>query len=258
MEESKNKKEKGIVENFLAKGIPTITALILLVLGAIIILWYLYHNKGEYSNSGIISPVTVIFMGGIILLIGSEVLHIAYKKRISELIQNDTDIKEHLKQLFKELLNNDDVKPFLTKGIEYFVSETINKSEEVEKTNNEMEVLTAKEKYKDFDTVIVPVTYSVETIKLNLEYTCPSGRKFKDGLQYIAFYKSKEIVGYGKISVDYPKIDKEKDLKIFKIEKFIDKSIPHMGNYAFAQNKRYCKSIDLTNADITSTQELIY
>lgn len=100
-----------------------------------------------------------------------------------------------------------------------------------------------------FNTVIVPVGNTAEQVKSKNEYICPSRYKFKSGLEYISFYKNKEIIGYGKITSDY-----NKDLngeKIFIIDKFIQLSIPHNRPGAFVQNKMYCNIDQLLKANNT-------
>lgn len=101
------------------------------------------------------------------------------------------------------------------------------------------------------NTVIVPVERTLDIIKKEGFYRCPSYYKFKQGLEYIAFYKNKRIVGYGKLVSPPHYNDDSNGMKEFKIEEFISKEIPHNKKGAFVQNKMYCNIDKLKNARTT-------
>ncbi len=202
-----------------------IVATLILLIGVAIIIINLIQTRGKCEDCGLFSPVNIIFMGGVVLMVGAELLSKLYKDRIKELLEDDQDIEE-----------------IISKQIDDFLVKS-NLEKEEENVSNDT---------TDFDTVIVPATHSLDFIKLNNLYQCPSNRTFKTDLKYIAFYKSKEIVGYGEIEQRY-----EADYFLnFKIKQFFVLSIPHLENYAFVQNKRYCHFKDLVSA--RSTNSLIY
>lgn len=203
-----------------------IVAILVLLLGVVIIIISLIHTKGKCEDCGLFSPVNIIFMGGVVLMVGAELLNKLYKDRIKELLENDNDIEELISKQIDDFL----------------VKSNLEKEEEI--TSNVT---------SDFDTVIVPTTHTIDTIINHKTYSCPNNRTFKTGLKYIAFYKAKEILGYGEI-VGIPK-EFDGNLE-FQIKEFIPLKIQHQGNYAFVQNKRYCKSQDLKIAQ--TTQSLIY
>lgn len=102
---------------------------------------------------------------------------------------------------------------------------------------------------KELDTVIVPVENTVESIRNKGIYKCPFEYSFKKDLKFIAFYKSKTIIGYGEIISDYSK--DENGEKLFKIRSFINLNIPHDRPGAFVQNKMYCNLNKLIKAKNT-------
>lgn len=203
-----------------------IVAALLIMIGLIIIIINLVQTNGKCEDCGLFSPVNIIFIGGIVLMVGAELLNKLYKDRIKELLENDNDIEE-----------------LISKQIDDFLVKS-NLEKEEENTPNVA---------SDFDTVIVPATHTIDTIINHKTYSCPNNRTFKTGLKYIAFYKAKEILGYGEIIGVPNEVDGNLE---FRIKEFIPLQIQHQENYAFVQNKRYCRSKDLKIAK--TTQSLIY
>lgn len=103
----------------------------------------------------------------------------------------------------------------------------------------------------DFDTVIVNVKNSINDVKNNLEYICPSHYSFKNGLKYIAFNESRRIVGYGRLNNPEEYNEPHENIKVFKIDEFIPLNIPHEKKGPFIQNKMYCVYSKLINAKNT-------
>ncbi len=101
------------------------------------------------------------------------------------------------------------------------------------------------------NTVIVNVKNAIGEVKKNLTYICPSRYSFKDGLEYIAFYKDKRILGYGKLENFDNYNDAIGETKEFKIGKFEDVNIRHEKKGALIQNKMYCNFEKLKNANTT-------
>lgn len=100
------------------------------------------------------------------------------------------------------------------------------------------------------DTVIVPVAISYKEILKNKEYRCPINKKIKEGIRFIAFYKDKEIVGYGKIEGNPIPSDDGKD-NIYKFKQTNLLQIPHQRKGVFVRNKMYCNLDKLKKASNT-------
>ncbi len=152
-----------------------------------------------------------------------------------------------LKKIIKEY-----VKKILDDGtIEDLVGEKVQESKYLEIEEEEETREEEKKQSDGLDTVIVPIAKTYSSIVKYKEYKCPSDRSFKKGLKYIAFYKSKEIIGYGEIVGSYEKKENEEWLS-FKFKNFIKRSIPHNEKGAFVQNKMYCNYQSLINAKNTT------
>lgn len=152
-----------------------------------------------------------------------------------------------LRKILTEFLEH--YKEELTQKIKYEWEQTQTLTKEENDVNTIEETKTQPD--NSLNTVIVPVQNSLASIKRDLIYVCPAIYKFKDGLEYIAFYKNKEIVGYGRLR--FPN-NYNKDVdgkKIFEIENYIEREIPHNKKGAFIQNKKYCKIDELLAAKTT-------
>lgn len=125
-----------------------------------------------------------------------------------------------------------------------------NSISEIEKQNKEEDnQIIVDEKDNTFDTIIVPTGITLSGIKKHNQYVCQSYRPIKTGIKYIAFYINKEIVGYGKILSFNP--DSFGNI-VYQLENFNSLSIPHIGKYAYVQNRRYCSLSRLFEAASTS------
>lgn len=144
------------------------------------------------------------------------------------------------------------IKDFIDKNYPKIEEDIKNEYEEnkiLEKEEQDENKIVERGQNSQMNTVIVPVAKTYDEIRSSNEYKCPDTYIFKDGLEYIAFYKDKRIVGYGKIISDYNK--SEAGMKIFKIEDFISKNIAHKKKGAFVQNKMYCNFEKLKSAITT-------
>ena len=126
--------------------------------------------------------------------------------------------------------------------------EEIHHAETEESNTNE---IVENSKYDDLNTVIVPVQNTLDSVKLSRAYVCPDRYQFKQGLEFIAFYKEKKIVGYGKLVHPNNYNNSINGVKRFEIEEFISKVIPHKKKGAFVQNKMYCNIDKLRRANST-------
>lgn len=158
----------------------------------------------------------------------------------------DFVLKKHLKDYVEKYIDNGKIETILAKIDEnnrLLKEEQEVKTEKDEKKENNPD-------YDKLDTVIVPVAWTYDAVITNREYRCPSNRTFKENLKYIAFYKDKNIIGYGALFPGYnTKIGED---KIFKFERFIEKIIPHISKGAYVQNKIYCEFEKLKIANTTS------
>jgi hypothetical protein len=206
--------------------------LVLTIIGAFTILLYLlyytFFKECNYQNSDCrvhYFIVLSIFVGGILLLIGDSIL-LKYNKELIDKILDDAKLIKYIETKVEE-------------------NQELNLQALVEENQQDNVV-------NDFDTVndtvIVPVSFSINEIKNSNVYECPNNRTFKQNLNYIAFYKSKQIVGYGELNKE-PYDDGK--MKIFEIKKFEPLAIKHLDRYAYVQNKRYCNFKQLQSAKTT-------
>lgn len=209
-----------------------------------VLLIYKYEYFGVKFDENYVMLIAVLIAGG---LLGST-LKFVLEKLVSEQVKNKCEDKI-----------NSIVETEVNKKIEEVVDKKVNEAvgtqmplamEEVSEST-----IIEFENKDNYNTVIVPVSKSIENVKKYNEYKCPKSRSFKNGLKYIAFYKDMQIIGYGKLSVSYPKIV-ENDW-VFKFEKFIEKTIEHNEKGAYVQNKRYCTFESLSNDDTKDTSQLI-
>lgn len=135
------------------------------------------------------------------------------------------------------------------------MSELIRSSVEIEKALEKEEGSQNEiDEYKnpiELNTVIVPIQRSYYDILKDNKYVCPNTYSFKEGLKYIAFYKNKEVIGYGKLeNLDYN--TSENGQKVFRFNSILPLEIPHKKKGAFVQNKMYCSIQNLTTAKETT------
>lgn len=181
--------------------------------------------------------LTILLATGLI----GNVLSYILEKYISKVVKEHVS-EEFILKIVKEHLSKDIVKIIKEEqGVKDFLLEIVD--EEMENKTDELD--------NSLNTVIVPVKNTLDNIKDNLFYECPENYKFKTGLNYIAFYKEKEIVGYGKLK---PPVNYNTPLggrKVFMIEEFKKIEIPHLKKGAFIQNKMYCNIEKLKSAKNT-------
>ncbi len=155
--------------------------------------------------------------------------------------------------VLKKVIHDFLIKYLSQEKLQQIVDDKVIEIKEQEKGEDDRNNIIEKEekKYLELDTVIVPVTYTYSQVKSNLEYRCPSNYSFKNGLKYIAFYKKKQIIGYGRLTENCNYQTPKGSEKIFMIEKFIRTEIPHKRKGAFIQSKKYCTSVSLKSAKNT-------
>jgi|GEM_PF-6529744 len=150
-------------------------------------------------------------------------------------------LKKHVKNIIDEHVKKNLLLKIVDEEIQIYREEAL-KEEIANKTDESNDLL---------NTVIVPVQKTLDNVIENLFYECPEGYQFKKDLNYIAFYKSKKIVGYGRLKYP-PSYNTPSDgRKVFAIEEFIKKEIPHLRKGAFVQNKMYCNIEKLKSATTT-------
>lgn len=152
-------------------------------------------------------------------------------------------LKKHVKKIIEEYVS----KQLLIKIVDEEIELSREAKVEEDITNNEDESRSDTE----LNTVIVPVQRTLDKVIEKSFYECPEDYKFKDGLEYIAFYKKKKIVGYGKLKPHPYYNAPENGKRIFAIDQFIRKEIPHLKKGAFVQNKMYCNIEKLLSANTT-------
>ena len=103
------------------------------------------------------------------------------------------------------------------------------------------------DKILQIDSVIVPVSTTIEEIKLINIYKQQINRPFKQKVDYLIFYANKKIVGYGKIL----KIDELITHREYLIEKFIEIDIPHLERGSFIIGRKYTSLKTVLNAKTT-------
>jgi hypothetical protein len=103
------------------------------------------------------------------------------------------------------------------------------------------------DKILQIDSVIVPVSTTIEEIKLINIYKQQINRPFKQKVDYLIFYANKKIVGYGKIL----KIDELITHREYFIEKFIEIDIPHLERGSFIIGRKYTSLKTVLNAKTT-------
>lgn len=159
-------------------------------------------------------------------------------------------LRKFVREFVEDYLSKDDtLKPLIEEELDkrqrqIKEEDDRNKIEETESENK----LNSND---SLNTVIVPVQNSINSIINSLKYECPDTYKFKHGLEYISFYKDKEIVGYGKLKFPNEYNNSKNGRKEFQIESFNKLEIPHDRKGAFIQNKMYCNSTRLLSAKTT-------
>jgi hypothetical protein len=97
------------------------------------------------------------------------------------------------------------------------------------------------------DSIIVPVSRTINEIKSTSIYLQQINRPFKQKVDYLIFYANKKIVGYGKIL----KIDELITHREYYIEKFIEIDIPHLERGSFIIGRKYTSLKTVLNAKTT-------
>ncbi|MCX6147173.1 MAG: hypothetical protein NTW25_07980 [Candidatus Kapabacteria bacterium] len=217
-----------------------------------ILLIFKYVSYGVKFEENYVKLIAVLIASG---LLGST-LKFALEKLVTK------QVKKHCENEIKLKVENE-VEKKVIKEVEKRVKEEVEKKVKEEIGTQlplAMEEVSESTKIEienknNYNTVIVPVAKSIEFVKENSQYRCPKNRSFKEGLKYIAFYKDKKVIGYGKLSESFPKVV-ENDW-VFKFEEFIDKIIIHNEKGAYVQNKRYCTIESLSNKETKNTSQLI-
>jgi len=206
---------------------------ILLTIGLLLSLFLLYKIVflGCRQLCDLEIKLAVLFIAG---GLGGSVFSFVLKKIITDNIvkyceeEITNTIKSELAKTAKKIINR--IPEEVEEAI--ILNKALNEEEIIQTSNDEILNNT------DLNTVIVPVTDTSESVKLNKQYICPENYVFKNGLDYIAFYLNKRVIGYGKITSNYQ--ENNSGVRIFAFDAFINLDIPHERKGAFVQGKMYC------------------
>jgi len=189
---------------------------------------------------GCILTLSQIYLVAVFIATGllGSVFEFVLKKFIFNYLEEYLS-KEKLKEVIEDNIFNILEKQKNIDDNESYINVEIENGEvAIPDTNNEI-----------IDSLIVTASKTIDKIKETNEYVCQSTKTFKDGLNFIAFYTNKRIVGYGKIISNYNEV--KNNHKHFKIESFIPLDIEHRLPYAYLRNYKYCTSASLKNAKST-------
>jgi len=210
---------------------------ILLLLGLFYCVWIIYQ---DIFNNKCITDSNVKLIG--ILIIGGLLGGVL-----------NSVLKKYLKDFVKENINEEYLRKYINEEVSDYVPDFItetNLANNDEKEQNNLKIIDIK---TVLDTIIVPVKYSYDDIIKNELYVCPKKRKFNNNyLGYIAFYKDRKVIGYGKIKNKIA--DNGHGEQVFELTEItkLNISMPKGSKGAFIQNRLYCNIEKLKNATNTN------